>query len=285
MVPLNDRMIPELTEESKFYGGPIPPWAKVDLPAWVEPYVKKLFVEDVAGIDRYHAYSSVPYCEETAKYLYEQYTPTILDYKKGTLPAYEKLVQKHVSSLKSDRENAVHLLSQVLPIVAKHPTIPPCGGFIPGDRALTDEELLASGNAWCNEQSRVFVRLCQVAGIPARMIFLNYSERSAQESGLPSHVISEFYAEGRWSLADPTFSVLFPHPDGHLMSAAECHDGGKGQTLAQQHYEKRLREINKSEDKDFGCDPVNNRMSLQKLIHVVFYQLDRFQVMNYPLPN
>ncbi len=278
-------MISELAEESKFYGAPIPPWAKVDLPAWVEPYVKKLFVEGVAGIDRYQAYSSVPYREETAKYLYEQYTPTTLDYKKGTLPAYEKLVQKHLSCLKSDREKAVHLLSKVLPVVVKHPTIPPCGDFIPGDRALTDEELLASGSAWCNEQSRVFVRLCQVAGIPARMIFLNYSERSAQESGLPSHVISEFYTEGRWSLADPTFSVLSPHPDGYLMSAAECHDGGEGQVLAQQHYEKRLRVLNKLEDKDFGCDPVNNRMSLQKLIKVVFYQLYRFQVMNYPLPN
>ena len=285
MVPLKNRMIPEWAEESKFYGAPIPPWVKVDLPAWVEPYVRKLFVEGVAGIDRYHAYSSVPYCEETAKYLYEQYTPITVDYKNSTLPAYEKLVQKHVSHLNSDREKAVHLLTKVVPVVAKHPTIPPCGEFIPGNRGLSDEELLVSGDAWCNEQSRVFVRLCQAAGIPARMIFLNYSEKAAQESGLAAHVISEFYTEGRWSMADPTFSVVFPHPDGHLMSAAECHDGGEGQVLAQKHYENRLKEIYKSEDKDFGCDPVNNRKSLRKLIKVVLYQLDRFQVMNYPLPN
>ena len=285
MVPAGDRMIPEWAEESKFYGAPIPPWVKVDLPAWVEPFVRKLYVEGVAGIDRYHAYSSVPYCEETAKFLYEQYTPITVDYKKGTLPAYEILVQKHVSGLKSDREKAVHLLTKVVPVVAKHPTIPPCGEFIPGNRGLSDEELLVSGDAWCNEQSRLFVRLCQVAGIPARMIFLNYSEKAAQESGLSSHVISEFYAEGRWSMVDPTFSVVFPHPDGHLMSAAECHDGGEGQALAQQHYEKRYKEIDKSEDKDFGCDPVTNRKSLNKLIKVALYQLDRFQVMNYPLPD
>ena len=99
-------MIPEWAEESKFYGAPIPPWVKVDLPARIEPFVRKLYVEGVAGIDRYHAYSSLPYCEETAKYLYEQYTPVTVDYKKGTLPAYEKLVQKYVSGLKSDREKA-----------------------------------------------------------------------------------------------------------------------------------------------------------------------------------
>ena len=86
-------------------------------------------------------------------------------------------------------------------------------------------------------------------------------------------------------MADPTFSVVFPHPDGHLMSAEECHSGGEGQALTQQHYEKRYTEINKSEDEDFGCDPVNNRKSLQKLIKVALYQLDRFQLMNYPLPD
>ena len=285
MVPSGDRMIPEWAQESKFYGAPIPPWVKVALPAWVEPFVRKLYVEGVAGIDRYHAFSSVPFCEETAQYLYEQYTPITVDYKKGTLPAYEKLVQQHVSHLNSDREKAVYLLTKVVPVAAKHPTIPPCGEFTPGNRGLSDEELLVSGDAWCNEQSRVFVRLCQVAGIPARMIFLNYSEKAAQESDLSAHVISEFYAEGRWSMADPTFSVVFPHPDGHLMSAEECHSGGEGQALTQQHYEKRYTEINKSEDEDFGCDPVNNRKSLQKLIKVALYQLDRFQVMNYPLPD
>ena len=285
MVPFKDRMIPEWVEESKFYGAPIPTWAKIDFPAWIEPYIMKHIVENVAGIDRYYAYHRIRYCDETAKYLYQQFTPINVDYKKGTLPTYEKLVQKHVSHLKSDREEAVHLLTKVLPVVAKHPTVPPCGDFIPGNRALTDEELLVSGDAWCNEQSRVFIRLCQVVGISARMIFLNYSEKSAQESGSTAHVVSEFYTEDRWSMADPTFFIVFPHLDGHLMSAAECHDRGEGQVLAQKHYEKRLREIDKLEDKDFGCDPVNNRIANQKRSKVVLYHLDRFQVMNYPLPN
>lgn len=58
-------------------------------------------------IDRYHVYFRIRYCEETAKYLYEQYTPITVAYKIGTLPTYEKLVQKHVSGLKSDRKPAV----------------------------------------------------------------------------------------------------------------------------------------------------------------------------------
>ena len=99
------------------------------------------------------------------------------------------------------------------------------------------------------------------------------------------HVVTEFYADGFWSMADASDFFVHPHPDGHLMSAAKCHDGREGQILAQKHYEKRLKEIDKFEDKDFGCDPVNNRMANQKRIKVVLYHLDRFQVMNYPLPN
>jgi hypothetical protein len=41
---------------------------------------------------------------------------------------------------------------------------------VDGNRNLDDEALLASGCGWRNEQARVFIRLCQVNGIPARML-------------------------------------------------------------------------------------------------------------------
>src|SRR5262249_55274112 len=100
-----------------------------------------------------------------------------------------------------------------------------------------DKELLKSGKAWCNEQSRVYVRLCQVAGIPARMIFLFYSEHPFPDRR-SGHVVSEFFADGHWSLSDNTWLCVFPAADGHLMSALECHEKENRGIVGKVYYDR-----------------------------------------------
>ena len=64
--------------------------------------------------------------------------------------------------------------------------------------------LLKSGAGWCNEQAHVFVRLCQVADIPAHMVFLFYADNRS------GHVVAEFHADGRWAMADTSWLCVFP---------------------------------------------------------------------------
>ena len=81
---------------------------------------------------------------------------------------------------------------------------------------MDDETLFASGSLWCNEQARVYIRLCQIAGIPARMIYLFYSD------GNSGHVVAEFFADGHWCMADSTWICVFPDDNGRLLSRRSC---------------------------------------------------------------
>lgn len=231
-------------EEESLYD--CPQWAREKLPDWVTPFLgryglpepyphqKTLIGDPTAGIDLWQANHFIAYREETARYLYEDYTPTTVDYQPGTLPSYEAVVARYTKSLTNPREKAVVLCTRAMLDLVQHPGIPPMCVDPGKNRALDDEALLKSRRGWCNEQARVFVRLCQVAGVPARMIFLF-------QTPVGGHVVAEFYADGRWSMADSSWFCVFPAADGHLMSAAECH--GEGKLQAGETYFRRYQEI------------------------------------------
>jgi len=227
-----------------------PEWVKEDLPEWVLPYVGKFGLSEawqqrvksvlgggVAGIDRWQANHFIVYRKETAEYLYGAYTPPEAGYKKGTLPAYEKLAAKYTEGLTSDSEKAVALLTKALPREFMHPTVPPLGPGCRANRNLEDGPLLQSGTGFCNEQARVFVRLCQVLGIRARIVYLFYSDNRT------GHTIAEFCSDGRWAMADVSWFCVFPAEDGHLMSAAECHEAGPNREPVGRTYFARMQEI------------------------------------------
>ena len=237
----------------------------------------------VLGIDRYHANQFIVFRPETADFLYSEYTPTNVPFRRGLLPKFEKLAALVTQDCASDTEKAVALLQRGASRV-KHPQGPPCGDWVSANRNLDDEALLASGSGWCNEQARIFVRLCQVSGIPARIIQLFYSD---EKSG---HCIAEFYADGRWCMADATWFCVFPGEDGHLLSAAQCHDGGKNQEWCGHAYEKRWAELLTLSDESVNFNtPEETRVwreSLRKedarsLADKHYY----FGIINYPLPN
>ena len=228
-----------------------PAWAHVSVPEWVKPFQGKNGLPEwepryhkpgstcggaVAGMDLYHANYYVVYRPETAEYLYSGYTPENVDYMPGTLPGYERIADKYTEADMSDTEKALTLLKEALPAEFRHVGTPPyLGRTKRADRALLDEELLASGGGWCNEQARVFIRLCQVLGIQGRMIHL----------GGQSHTTAEFYADGQWVLVDVSFYFASRDKEGNLLSAARSHDLGDGQrgwALSRQRgVEKTLR--------------------------------------------
>jgi len=287
-----------------------PEWAKEELPREMLPFVGRFGLPDpypqrrdplgksVAGIDRWQANQFIAYRAETARFLYGAYTPTKVDCRRGTLPAYEKLVARYTAGMKTDREKATALLTQALPREFRHPTMPPLGAPVRADRALLDEALLKSGAGFCNEQARVFTRLCQAAGIPARIIQLFYSDKRT------GHTISEFYADGRWAMADSSWFCVFPAADGPLMSAAECHEEGPNRRLVGETYFGRFQQLIAMPDEELvgghfaASDPPGGRKEKvaaeaaavrkglrARTAQALGDQLWRFGIINYPLPH
>ncbi len=272
-----------------------PAWAKVTVPEAMRPYLGKNgldpvwrdvpgpLAKGVMGLDRYQANNFVVWRPETERFLYSEYTPLTVRYRKGTLPLYESFSAPIVAGCRTDTERGVALLLKGLPHV-KHPTVPPCCAPVGPGRNATDEELLRSGQGWCNEQARVFIRLCQVNGIPARIIHLFYSDRKT------GHTIAEFYADGAWRMADASYWCVFPGPDGALMSAAQCHDGGSGQEWCGRAYYRRQQEMVKLSDAELNLpnqeDPAAWRARFgAETAEYLARKMWTFAVMNHPLPE
>jgi hypothetical protein len=269
-----------------------PAWAKENLPSWVKPFVGKnglpakwrprvMLGSSVKGLDRYQANQFIYFRPETAEYLYKEYTPLKVDYRPGTLPVYEKLAAKHTLGLQTDTEKAVALL-KAMPHFFRHPTMPPCGPAVKADRNLDDADgaLLATGSGWCNEQARVFIRLCQVAGIPARLIHL-FGQ---------NHTVAEFHADGRWIMADASNFFVAPGSDGKLLSVAQCHDGGEGQRAYALARHRRIQEMLAMSDQELGfATPEQARRWREANAGFSVDELAArevgFGVINYPLPK
>lgn len=268
-----------------------PAWAKEKLPDWLAPHrgyhglpakwrpAKRVFGAAVKGLDRYQANQFIFCSLATTKYLYEDYTSLTVNYVAGTLPTYEKVAAQYTAGCATATTKAVALLTKAMPAVCRHPTMPLLGPGVRADRNLDDEALLASGCGFCNEQARVFIRLCQVCGIPARMIHL-WGQ---------NHTVAEFYADGRWALADATNLFVAPGKDGKLLSAAQCHDGAAGQRLYAEAKQRRLREMAGLSDAQLGfTDPDRARQWREEAAKPIVDELATrevgFGVINYPLP-
>lgn len=286
-----------------------PSWAKEAVPDWVRPYLGRFGLPDpyprqeapigvgTRGIDFWQANHFVAYAPETADFLYTKYTPLTVSYRLGSLAVGEEIVKRYTAGIATPKAKALTLLTRAMPELIRHPAIPPLGPKCPTDRAMDEEELLASGKGYCNEQARVFVRLCQIAGIPARMVFLFYHD-------IPSgHVIAEFYADGRWIMADTSWFCVFPGADGRLMSAAECHRDSATKRRVGEAYVRRGRELLDLSDEElvgghFASLPQEERKAriarkaesvrrelTEQQPERVGERLWAFGLLNYPLPQ
>jgi hypothetical protein len=272
-------------------GRGVPEYAKETLPDWVEPFVGRkglpapwnqtpaILAEGVAGLDRWQANRFIVYRPETAKFLYAEYTPLKVNYRKGTCPLIEKTAEECTRNAKTDTEKAVAMLTQVFGTRLKHPTVVPKGPNVPANRDATDDQLLASGCGWCNEQARVFVRLCQSCNIPARIIHLFYADDKT------GHTVAEFYADGRWVMADASYVCVFPGKDGRLMSAVQCHEK-ENLPLIAEVYSKRLEVIAQMPDEQLGSAEDAADFRANRPTHAAYIaSLKTFAMINHPLPR
>ncbi len=270
-----------------------PAWIREVHPAWVEPLrginglpegLRRHFsganAPNVLGVDRHQANQFIPFRPETAQWLYEAYTPESVHWPEGYQPVLRRTAQEATWGASSAEEKALRLLYSVCRRVF-HPVVPPGGAAVEGDRNLDEEALLASGTGWCNEQARVFIRLCQAVEVPARMVHYFYSEFPM------GHTVAEFHNGHGWCLADPTYGLVFRGKGGKLLSAADCHDGGAGEETWVHVWDKTMVETERM-GRNLYAHGWRPWKAMPRPSGAIFpdtgRRLHTFAIINYPLP-
>ncbi len=177
----------------------------------------------VKGIDREQTLGQVRLCPETERYLYEgAFSPARIRYERGRRPVLENVAAGFRA------RTALERIQQALAWVPRRVRHPHLAGDTPPDRALGEEALIASGIGWCNEQARVFIALCEVMEIPARLCFIY------QPEPVSGHACTEVLVDGRWVYADVTFGIMVTLPDGRLAEGRDL--SGAHNALAHEAY-------------------------------------------------
>jgi hypothetical protein len=141
------------------------------------------------GVDVEIVEGQLGLCKQTADYLYSEFTPLETRYVRGFRPMLERIVAGTVKKGMTERQQALALMRRCRDARDHGVKVEIDGG--------TEEELLKRGGGMCNEISRVFICLCQIAGLPARTY-------SAHISG---HMMAEVYADGKWGWIDPMLGL------------------------------------------------------------------------------
>ncbi|MBR2344067.1 MAG: transglutaminase domain-containing protein [Clostridia bacterium] len=200
-------------------------------------YMRLAFGENVEYERLFHQTLLAP---ETEEYLYRAPAPT--SYAWGSRPVLEAAVAAATGGAKTDTERAIALMCYIRDLKDK------VGGidyFYGG----TEEELIKKGERFCERVARLMCGLCDIAGIPARVVF--------HLSG--GHLTTEVYTDGKWRYIDPRFGLFYLDETGEHMSVLEImrnpkvifnqpqwvYDlGSKEYTpefMAKENYEKYLR--------------------------------------------
>jgi hypothetical protein len=184
----------------------------------------------VAGIDRVQCHAQILVTPETSPLLYDDpgFSPRRIRYRQGSRPELERLAAGITGHTPTQR--VINLMNYAAKTV-DHPHYH--GPLVP-DRGMSEEALLASGVGYCNEQSRVFLALCQVLEIPSRLCFLYHANT------ICGHVATEVWLEGRWAFFDVSFMVHARLPDGRLAEGREL--SGPYRALAHAAYRPALQE-------------------------------------------
>ena len=142
-------------------------------------------------------------CAKTAEYLYSGFTPARTLYVPGSRPLLEATLAEVLKPGMGSREKALAIMRRCRDNRDRGLAKP---GLFDGG---TEEELLNRGAIMCNEISRVFVCLCQVAGLPARTF----------SSHISGHMMAEVQMDGDWGWVDPMFGLAPVTGDGKPASA------------------------------------------------------------------
>ena len=136
-------------------------------------------------------------CEETREFLYTEYTPLNILYKRGSSPKLKKYVELTTAKSKST-ENKIKSICRFVSELQRKVAEIQVGG--------TEEQIIERGSEWCTELARVACVLYQIAGFPARIVYL-----ADVKKAYSGHAIVEIYWNGSWCAVDQSSNVVYFH--------------------------------------------------------------------------
>lgn len=165
------------------------------------------FYGEQGGVDIEVIEGHLALTEKTAAYLYSDFTPSKMPYVRGSRPMLEGVLEQVLRPGMSPREMALAIMRRVRDNQDMGLARPDlfCGG--------DEEDLLRRGARMCNEVSRLFCCLCQMANLPARMF-------SAHITG---HSMAEVRVDGKWWWIDPMMGLAPVDSAGQPVSAWDLH--------------------------------------------------------------
>ncbi|HXQ49079.1 MAG TPA: transglutaminase domain-containing protein [Thermoplasmata archaeon] len=199
------------------------PYLEYRGPRQLPPPYRILFDHDPhpkGSIDRVLGESMVRLCPATTVRLYAEFTPTHVAYRPGMRPELERIVRTLGLADRSE-EGRVAALVRFASGLAPARSVPLEEMRFGG----TEEEILTRGSDWCTDVARVACGLCQVAGLPSRLVVLE--DTGQAYSG---HMIVETWRSGKWGAVDAIGNVVYRAEDGspattwELMSRPELLD-------------------------------------------------------------
>jgi len=141
---------------------------------------------------------------KTAEYIYsEQFTPRRIKYQPGSRPMLEKIANDLTTNVAEPKEKALAIMRWVRD--NRDRGLKPKLRFDGG----TEEELIKRGAIMCNEVSRLFCVLAQIAGLPARVFC----------SHISGHMMCEVFVGEGWWWIDPMKGTYCYKDDGSVASA------------------------------------------------------------------
>lgn len=162
------------------------------------------------ALERAQLDRSILACDATVDFLYGSYTPTQVNYVRGSRPLLEMIVDAVCKDCRNDVEIAKTLVRWRR---ANIQHIGVCG-------LGTEEEILLGGYSMCHDASRTLVILCQVAGLGARLVI------GLNEARGGGHTLTEIYVDGHWAIFDPSPCTPFAfleEADGRLVNCWDIH--------------------------------------------------------------
>ncbi len=181
------------------------------------------FYGDDGGVDVQIIAGQLALTEETQEYVYDgDFTPTDIPYLPGSRPLLEKTLNDVVKPAMSDQEKALAIMRRCRDNRDRGLK----GGNWTGG---SEEELLKRGAIMCNEISRVFACLCQIAGLRARVMCAHIS----------GHMMSEVEVDGKWWWIDSMQGCYCFTDDG---SPASTWDLLQDPTLFERQSKEQLKD-------------------------------------------
>lgn len=201
---------------------------KAALVAELEPYTGLSAVEHIVGEPRQRAVTlnhtqlyanygdtvdfqlrdeQVIVCPQTVDVLYSNFTPAPR-YVAGSRPELERVVADATENCATETEKALALMRYCRDLYTDEWYGDGFQNYVYGG---TEEQLIAKGEILCECLGRLHVALCEIAGLPGRVVM----------HVIGGHICSEIRVDGGWAYMDPRCGIYFRKPDGALASVWE----------------------------------------------------------------